>query len=174
MGVSGAVDPREFGERLSAELPPGLHLERCEAARPDVLGRIGGVRWRIRLGAKQGQVSQVLEEARQRLSAGTLLAERAGGKTVDLSATILSLGADGERALQVECRFDATGTARPSEIVRVALGLDEEAASAAGITRIGWIFAPTEDARPTEIEPEVRQSLASVEELRQDPSADGG
>jgi radical SAM-linked protein len=148
LALRAPVVPGLVEGQLRDQLPPGLELERCEevsAADSALLASIAGVEWRFELARPQGERLAALAA---RLAAGGLAVRRPGRgraqrvRELDAATVIEELRPDADGlGFAARCALTPQGTLRPSEILRELLGLDEEEAAAARVTRSGWRFA---------------------------------
>jgi radical SAM family uncharacterized protein/radical SAM-linked protein len=145
IGLREELTPEELTQRLGAQLPPGLELQRAEPAQGRSLtGAVQAVRWRFE--PRSGAAARLdLESVQARLRGDEpLLVTRSGGKEVDLRKRVLGVEGATGGAVLVTCSFDQQGSARPAELLRGLLGLDDEQARGVAVTREAWITTPAE------------------------------
>jgi radical SAM-linked protein len=143
LGLAQPLSPDEVGRRLAEQLPPGFEIQSWEAAVPrDLLARIEGVRWCLQ--PPEPIPPGELEAARRRLEQGPLWLERKGRRR-DLGRLVQQLQPTEGGGVEVCCRFDSGGTARPDEILAAVLRLEPSRIQRTAVTRLGWQIAPVRD-----------------------------
>ena len=147
LGLTQAHDPAGLCQLLQKQLPPGLLVSRCESATGKLAGSIQGIRWELEL--ERPLEPGLVQRARQRLAAGPLIVERAGGKQRDLSQLVQRLERLSTRRVAVVCRFGNSGTVKPEELGSGLLELDARTLASTTFIRREWVLAEARARGPT-------------------------
>lgn len=152
IGLLEDLDPAQVMARLAPQLPDGFALMASERAEDDRLARICGIRWRI---VSQPPLdAQDLEQARLRLHGEPLVLTRGRrpGRSSsrpgrDLCRIVIALLQPAPDHLEIHCRFDETGTAKPEEVLRSLFGFSTDNTTRyVRVIRAGWLLVDPKEA----------------------------
>jgi len=161
--LTEALAPDELSERLHAQLPAGLAIQRAEAIAlkaPSIEASIQASRYQVTLDSLPADKRTAAFWTRcfNRFAAAPSFPlqkrNRRGVKTLDAKRCVHQLGLSTSHTLSLEIAVTPKGTLNPQEFLRALADLSEEEAKILRVTKIQTVFhAPVEVAvDPTEAE----------------------
>jgi radical SAM-linked protein len=151
------LDAAEVGARLGAELPEGLAVVAAESlplGAPSPEHGLTGFRYRVDLEALQNGdggawIDERLEAFRRAATFPVRKRTPRGEREVDARALTERLERSGPRHLEIDVRFTASGSIKPSELLAAVLGIDPPVARALQFTKTRAHYRPDLPRDPT-------------------------
>ena len=154
--LTEALAPGQLAERLHAQLPAGLAIQRAEAIAlkaPSIEASMKASRYRVALDSLPADKQDTVFWTRcfNRFAAAPAFPlqkrNRRGVKTLDAKRCVRQLGLSTPHTLSLEIAVTPKGTLNPQEFLRALADLSEEEAKILRVTKIQTVFhAPAEVA----------------------------
>lgn len=152
-----ALDADSVGKRFDAELPDGLGVLAAESlplAAPSPEHGLTGFRYRVDVEPLQSGdggawIDERIEAFRRAPAFPVRKRTPRGDREVDGRALTARLERTGPRHLELDLRFTASGSIKPSDLLAAVLGVDPSAARALAIRKTEAHYAPGAPGAPS-------------------------